>query len=105
MIIALSSLSFVHAQVIRAWVKCMRPWNMQTNMFKLFWRCPYFTAARHQRALWTASIGSIGLFLVLLSLTILACIETNLQTQIVTVRILTTPSSYATYMLHSSKLL
>lgn len=104
-IIALFSLSFIHAQIIRAWVKCMRPWNMQPNMFTLFWRCPRFTAAKHQRALWTAIIGSMGLFVVLLSRTIVACIKTDLHTQIVTVRILNTPSSsYATYMLHSSRL-
>jgi hypothetical protein len=105
MIISLASLSFVHAQIIRAWVICMRPWHMQTSIFKLFWRNPDLTTARHQRALWAASIGSLGLVLVLLSLTTLACIKTGLQTQIVTVRTLTTPSSYATYMLHSSRLL
>jgi hypothetical protein len=104
MIITLSSLSFVHAQIIRAWVKCMRTWHTQTSLFKLFWRCPCFTAARHQRALWAASIGSIVLSLILLGLTILAYVQTNLQTQIVTVCTLTTPSSYATYMLPSSRL-
>lgn len=77
---------------------------MQTSTFKLFWQYPRLTAARHQRALWMASIGPIGLFLVSSGLTTLACIQTNLQTQIVTVRTVTKLPSYTTHALHSSKL-
>src|SRR5438093_487393 len=43
MIITFVDLSFVHAQIIRAWVKCMKPWNMQANTVRLFFRCPCFT--------------------------------------------------------------
>ena len=103
-IIAFAGLSFIHAQIIRAWVICMRPWRMDTSTFESFWHYPCPAATRHQRVLWMASIGSVALFAISLGLTILACVQTNLQTQIVTVRILATPSSYATYLLHSSRL-
>lgn len=88
-IIAFAGLSFIHAQIIRAWVICMRPWRMDTSPFKSFWHYPCPAATRHQRALWMASIGSVGLFAISLGLTILACVQTNLQTQIVTVDIFT----------------
>lgn len=92
-IIAFAGLSFIHAQIIRAWVICMRPWRMDTSTFKSFWQYPCPAATRHQRALWMASIGSVGLFFISLGLTILACLKTNLQTQVVTVDIFTKPSS------------
>jgi hypothetical protein len=36
------SFSFIHAQIIRAWVICIRPWRMDTSTFKSFWHslCP-----------------------------------------------------------------
>ena len=105
MILSLASLSFVHAQIIRAWVICMKPCCTQISTYKMFWREPDLTTARHQRALWAASIGSMGLFLVLSGLTIIACIKPKLHTQIATVRTVFSPSWYATHMLHSSKLL
>lgn len=88
MILAFAGLSFVHAQFIRAWVICMRQWHMEASTFKLFWQYPSLTAARHQRALWIASIGSIWMFLISLGFTILACAHYNLQTPIMTVRTL-----------------
>ncbi|PYH92244.1 hypothetical protein BO71DRAFT_29409 [Aspergillus ellipticus CBS 707.79] len=87
MILALASLGFVHAQIIRAWSICMKPLHMQRSVFKLFWQYPDLTSARHQRILWVASISSVALFLVLLGLTVFACIHTNLQTQIMTLQI------------------
>ncbi|OJJ42054.1 hypothetical protein ASPZODRAFT_1668563 [Penicilliopsis zonata CBS 506.65] len=86
-IIAFIGLSLIHAQIIRAWVICIRPWHMDTSAFKSFWHYPCPDATRHQRALWMASIGSVGLFTILLGLVILACVQTNLQTQIVTIQI------------------
>lgn len=90
-VIAFAVLSFIHAQIIRAWIICMRPWRMDTGTFKSFWHslCP--AATRHHQALWIASIGSVGLFAISLGLTILACVQTNLQTQIVTVDIFANP--------------
>lgn len=82
MILSLASLSFVHAQIIRAWVICMKPCCTQISTYKMFWREPDLTTARYQRALWAASIGSIGLFFVLSGLTIIACIKPKLHTQI-----------------------
>jgi hypothetical protein len=103
-IIAFAGLSFIHAQIIRAWVICMRPWRrMDTSTFKSFWHYPCPAVTRHQRTLWMASIGSVGLFFISLGLTILACVQPNLQTQIVTVGILTKPSSQVTHILHRSK--
>lgn len=99
MILNLASLSFVHAQIIRAWVICMRPWHTQTITFKSFWRIPDLTTARHQRVLWAASVSSIGLFPVSLGLTVLACIKPNLQTQVATVCALTTSSLLRHYTL------
>lgn len=99
----ITGLSLVHAQIIRAWVTCTMPWHTQTNTFKLIRQCPHLTAARHLRALWVASIGSIGLFIVLLGLTTLTCIQANLQTQIVMVPTVIKPPSYITLALDISK--
>ncbi|KAL4934985.1 hypothetical protein BDV06DRAFT_217756 [Aspergillus oleicola] len=72
MITSLASLSFVHVQ------------HIHTSAFKLFWRCPCHTAPKHEQALWIASVGSIGLFLLLLGSTILACTQPYLWTQLAT---------------------
>ncbi|KAL2811452.1 hypothetical protein BDW59DRAFT_179171 [Aspergillus cavernicola] len=87
MIISLASLSFVHVQFIRFWMICVKPRHMHTNAFKLFWRHPCYTAPKHQQALWVASIGSIGLFLLLLGSTILACAKPCLWTQLTTFQV------------------
>lgn len=84
---ALAGLSFIQLQIIQAWAKCSRQWKMQANYINLFCKYPSLTSEWHQKALWMASIGSIGLFISSLGLTVLACVQTQQQAQIATVRI------------------
>jgi hypothetical protein len=64
----------------------MRQWHKEAGAFKLFLQYPSLASARHQQALWMASIGSLWMLFISLGLTIFACIHHNLQTQIMTVR-------------------
>ncbi|KAL2811824.1 hypothetical protein BDW59DRAFT_177057 [Aspergillus cavernicola] len=85
MVINLISLGFVYVQFIKYWVICMKPRQIQMNVFKLFWWRPSHAAPKHRQALWGALMASIGLFLLLLGFTILACTKPCLWTQIATV--------------------
>ncbi|KAL4923031.1 uncharacterized protein BDV17DRAFT_25722 [Aspergillus undulatus] len=87
MVTALVGLSFVYIQYFRFWVKCMKLESIQTSAFEVFWRHPGRTAHKLQRALWAASVLSIGLFVLLLCLAILASTKPCLWTQIIMLQI------------------
>ncbi|KAL4993998.1 hypothetical protein BDV10DRAFT_177702 [Aspergillus recurvatus] len=87
MVTGLVGLGFVYIQYFRFWVICMKPERIKTSTFAVFWRHPGRTAHKHQRALWVTSILSIGLFMLLLCLAIIASTKPCLWTQITMLQI------------------
>ncbi|KMP07848.1 hypothetical protein CIHG_02816 [Coccidioides immitis H538.4] len=87
MVISLVGLSVIYVQFFRLWAICARPTHELTDTLKLFWRKPHHAARKHQRALWVTSVGSIGVFPLLFSSTIIACTKPYLWTQITTLQV------------------
>lgn len=63
----------------------MKPISPVPTSFNVFWRYPGPKTPKHQKALWTAAMGSIALFLYSLGTTILMCMRPHLWVQFTTV--------------------